>query len=157
MTPNPLPLPPVYRLSELEGTLVRITKRAKDGTVKQYAPVKDLRKAHGVTYLCPVCFHRNGGPVGTEHVLHWFTQAKLPAHATPGPGRWNTAGTKLDDLTFVAPGSFSVNMIGHWHGWIENGTVKVDSVQSVNKRISQASGRKGRKKTVKKPSKSKRR
>lgn len=129
-------LPPVYRLRELEGELVRITKRKK-GQPVSYETVKELRKAHGVRYLCPVCFWKNGGPVGTHWCLHWFTKAKLPDDATPGPGRWNVQGHDIDDITFVAPGSFSVNMVGHWHGWIESGTVKVDNVQETYKKVRQ--------------------
>lgn len=150
-------LPPVYRLRELEGTLVKITKRdRKTGHVREYKPVKTLREAHGVSYLCPVCFWINGGSVGTHGCLHWFTKAKLPDDADPGPGRWNANGHDIDDLTFVAPGSFSVNMVGHWHGYIESGTVKVDRVESTYKKVRQTPST--RKKTpAKKTSKSKRR
>lgn len=147
-------LPPMYRLRDLEGTLLRITKRRANGHVAQYEPVKELRKAHGVSYLCPVCFWINGGPVGTHGCLHWFTNAKLPDDADPGPGRWNARGHDIDDLTFVGPGAFSVNMVGHWHGFIESGAVKVDGVTSTYKKVKQTPSKTPAKK---KTSKSKRR
>jgi hypothetical protein len=122
-------LPPVYKLSELNGKLVRMIP----GKRQSWREEKDIRKADGVQYLCPVCFHRNGGSKGTESILNWFLGRGVPASWTPGPGRWNVKGTGLDDLTFVEPGSYSVNITGHWHGFVENGTVRVDQVHPPQK------------------------
>ena len=77
-------------------------------------------QAQGVMFLCPVCFQRNGGAVGTEHVLLWFRDRGVPDAETPGPGRWLATGTGFEDLT-LAP---SVNVDHeHWHGFITNGEV----------------------------------
>jgi hypothetical protein len=81
----------------------------------------DLQHAQGVMFLCPVCFVKNGGAVGTESVLCWFKDRGVPADALPGPGRWTCTGTSFADLTL----SPSVNVDdGHWHGWVQNGEVK---------------------------------
>lgn len=140
-------LPPVYKLRDLDASFVKITKRSKDGHVMQYKEVGDkLKRADGIKYLCPVCFWKNGGKVGTESCLHWFTD-KVADGAYPGPGRWNPVGTSIDDVTFGPPGSYSVRLTGHWHGYIEHGTVRIDSVEKFYKKTPQP----------KKPSKRKKR
>jgi hypothetical protein len=88
-----------------------------------HVDVATLAESDGVGFLCPKCFAENGGPVGTHYVICWF-EDKVPDDVYPGPGRWNPAGTSLDDLTFV-PGkkSQSVALIGGcaWHGFVANG------------------------------------
>lgn len=80
----------------------------------------DVKNAQGVMFLCPVCFAKNGGPVGTESVLCWFRDRGVPDDAVPGPGRWTVSGTSFADLTL----SPSINVDkGHWHGWIASGEV----------------------------------
>lgn len=76
-------------------------------------------EAQGITFLCPTCFVKNGGAVGTEHVLLWF-KGVPPEADQPGNGRWDASGTSFNDLTL----SPSVNVDHeHWHGWIKNGEV----------------------------------
>src|SRR6267142_3438022 len=77
--------------------------------------LEEFAKADGVMFLCPVCFVKNGGPVGTESVLCWFANKPyIPASAIPGPGRWTASGSSFDDLSL----SPSVNVSnGHWHGF----------------------------------------
>lgn len=80
-----------------------------------------IANADGVLFLCPTCFKKNNGPVGTDSVLCWFSnKPHIPALAKPGPGRWAATGTSFDDLTL----SPSVNVDNeHWHGFITNGEV----------------------------------
>lgn len=82
---------------------------------------EDFAHADGVLFLCPTCFKKNNGPVGTESVLCWFAnRPKVPADATPGPGRWTATGSSFNDLTL----SPSVNVDHeHWHGYVTNGEV----------------------------------
>ena len=106
------------------------TLRREDGSTETvtgpceiYRPVETLAEADGVQFLCPLCFAKNGGPVGTHRVLCWFV-GKVPDEAEPGPGRWNPSGTGLHDLTFVPPGAVSVHLTGEgcgWHGLVRNG------------------------------------
>jgi hypothetical protein len=81
----------------------------------------DIAQAQGVLFLCPACFVKNGGPVGTESVLCWFRDRGVPDDALPGPGPWTASGTGFDDLTL----SPSVNVTnGHWHGFVTNGEIR---------------------------------
>jgi len=81
----------------------------------------DVAHAQGIKFLCPVCFTKNGGPVGTHLVICWFSG--VPQKIDPRPGRWNPEGTSIDDITFVGPGAASVKLTGgcNWHGFIKNG------------------------------------
>lgn len=128
------------RLRELNAKFLRHefkrevkTFRAEDGSDYQkevdaeyYITVDTLAEADGVEFLCPVCFHKNCGRVGTHGVICWFV-GKVPDSVAPGPGRWTPEGTGLDDLTFV-PGNpakaISVFLTGEgckWHGYVRNG------------------------------------
>jgi hypothetical protein len=124
------------RLRDLEAEFLRREMRPDTWTVRNpdgsdgqvsgmrifHVPVASLAEAHGVKFLCPKCFAANNGPVGTHGVICWFV-GKVPADARPRPGRWNPAGTGLDDLTFVAPGAYSVLLTAGcmWHGFVTAG------------------------------------
>lgn len=109
------------RLSELRAKFERIEKRA-DATYYASEGVT-IDTADGVCFLCPKCFEKNGGPVGTHSIICW--RPRVPAEYRPGPGRWEFEGTGIDDLTLVA-GSSSVKLeVGcqaHFH--IVKGEVK---------------------------------
>lgn len=84
-------------------------------------PVPDMASAQGMWLLCPVCFKKNGGPVGTHLIGVTFRNRGALDHQGSqskhgGPSRWTVSGTGLHDLT-VNP---SVDC-GCWHGWIKNG------------------------------------
>lgn len=88
----------------------------------------NLEEAQGIMFLCPVCFEKNGGPIGTHSVLCWFKNRGVPDDVSPKPGRWNPAGTGYTDLTFVGPGATSIWLRGGgdscgWHGFITKGEV----------------------------------
>lgn len=82
--------------------------------------VDTIQEAHGVVFLCPVCFLKNNGPVGTHRVVCWARDRGTPAEAAP-KARWAMSGSCLDDLTL----SPSVNLPGGcaWHGFVKNGKV----------------------------------
>lgn len=90
-----------------------------------YRHVDKLQDADGVFFLCPKCFETNHGRIGTHMVGCWFV-GKVPPWVDPKPGRWNPAGTGLDDLTFVPPGAVSVLLNGGcgWHGFVRNGDAR---------------------------------
>lgn len=94
---------------------------AEDVEEGYHNEAEDFAHADGVTFLCPTCFKKNNGRVGTEHVLVWFRgRPNVPADAVPGPGRWGASGTSFDDLTLTP----SVNVSHeHWHGFVTNGEV----------------------------------
>ncbi len=64
-----------------------------------------IAEADGIEFLCPVCFQKNGGPVGTHAIICWTPQ--VPQTTDPVPGRWNMQGTSFADLSLIA-GSSSV-------------------------------------------------
>jgi hypothetical protein len=71
----------------------------------------------GLIFLCPVCFRKNRGPVGTHSIICW--KPHVPLSRSPGPGRWNILGTSIDDVTLQA-GSSSIHLTGpgcgaHFH------------------------------------------
>jgi len=80
-----------------------------EGPCDHVVDVDVIGQADGVIFLCPKCFHDNGGPVGTHSVICW-SPAVSQDHV-PRPGRWNLVGTAIDDLTLVA-GSSSVQLQG---------------------------------------------
>lgn len=83
---------------------------------------EDFAHADGIQFLCPACFAKNNGPIGTESVIAWFrNRPHVGADAMPGPGRWAATGTSFEDLTL----SPSINVDhGHWHGFVENGLIR---------------------------------
>lgn len=112
----------MYKLrTDLEGAL--IWKLGPDGSFHTDCP--DVAQAQGVVFVCPLCLHNNkGARPGVHSVICWFNGRGVPAGLDPGPGRWNPAGSSLDDLTFVPPGAISVLLTGEgckWHGYVRNG------------------------------------
>lgn len=122
---------PRYALRELEAEFVRRI----DYVYREH--VVELAEADGIMFLCPVCYAKNGGPVGTHRVMCWF-DGKVPSKEQPGPGRWKPgdASTGIDNLTFV-PHDYvdddgqtkhrtqSVLLLGgcRWHGYVTDGHV----------------------------------
>lgn len=95
-----------------------------------YHEVDRIEDAHGVQFLCPKCFSKNGGPKGTHLVLCWSRSRGVPDSAVPGPGRWKLDGPGLHDLTLNGDakgsgGARSVLLKGGcaWHGHVTNGEI----------------------------------
>lgn len=85
--------------------------------------------AQGLMFLCPLCYVKNGGPIGTHSVICWSRTHGVPDSEKPGPGRWMWQGKDFSDLTIIGdpPGNarsidLSVSPGGcGWHGFITNG------------------------------------
>jgi hypothetical protein len=92
---------------------------------RSHREIETFAEADGIAFLCPKCFARNGGAIGTHTVICWF-EGRVPAEAVPGPGRWAPEGTGLDDLTFAGPRASSVRITGgcRWHGYVRAGDVR---------------------------------
>ena len=107
------------KLTELEGKFIRVV----DDRIREY--VDTIDQADGVIFLCPVCWKKNGGSMGTESMICW--KPSVPQTISPSGGRWNLVGTGLDDLSLVAGSSSILVRNGdgseHWHGFIKNGEV----------------------------------
>jgi hypothetical protein len=76
--------------------------------------------AQGVLLLCPLCFERNGGEVGTHTVLIWFADRGIEDHWRPLP-RWRVSGTGFEDLT-LSP-SIAIGQPCGWHGFVQGGII----------------------------------
>lgn len=106
------------KLTDLEGRFV--VAAIGDGGLT-WKSAASFKAAHGVMFLCPLCFKNNGGEVGTHLVLVWFKDRGAPEEAKPAP-RWRVSGTGLEDLT-IDP-SIHIKTGCCWHGWVRNGDAK---------------------------------
>lgn len=95
-----------------------------------FYPVERLADAHGISFLCPKSFTKNGGPKGTHSVYVWFAGSPVPVHIgrnTAGQAvRWSAAGTGLGDLTLTPSileqdDDCQAEWRCGWHGFITNG------------------------------------
>ena len=92
--------------------------------------VDTLVEAQGIIFLCPVCFAKNNGPVGTHAIEVSFAgrdvQDHQGSHSRDGqPVRWNASGSTYDDLTLTP--SILIDeckpACDGWHGFITNGAI----------------------------------
>lgn len=101
------------KLTELEP---KFKRTCPEGKQLLFETVESFKDAQGIMFLCPHCFRKNGGPVGTHRVLVWFEGRGAPPEYTPAP-RWQVSGSSMDDLT-IKP---SIRVNDCWHGFITNG------------------------------------
>lgn len=118
------------KLRDLEARLLRVAHEPSErlGTHFTFLPCERVEQAQGVDFLCPACFAKNGGSIGTHHVRVWFDGCGVDPAFRPEP-RWRASGTTLDDLS-VEP-SIAINtslppqvderFVCRWHGWVKNG------------------------------------
>lgn len=127
------------KLSELQPKFVRVEIRQDawqevlpDGTLTDvtgprnfFIHVEKIEDAQGVEFLCPACFRKNNGEVGTHMTRCWSRSRGVPDNIHPGPGRWTLVGTGLHDLTLNGdpPNSARSIQCPCWHGFITNGEV----------------------------------
>lgn len=112
------------RLREIDAQFLRRVVEP-DGRVL-HVKVDSIAEAQGVMFLCPLCFAKNGGRVGTHRVICWSRSRGIPDDAQPGPGRWALDGTGIDDLTLNADPpktARSVQLLGGcaWHECVTAG------------------------------------
>lgn len=106
------------KLSELNTRFLKIEDE------HTYAMIDDIKKADGISFLCPLCYKNNGNSsIGVHSMICW--QPHVPQTFHPNPGRWNFQGTGLGDLTLVN-GSSSILIQGGCkaHFWIRNGEIQ---------------------------------
>ena len=101
------------KLNDLQADFVR----AETEGVARYRSRVPFDLAHGLRMLCPGCFAKNGGPVGTHSILVWFARRGVPEGEHPLP-RWDVqpGSGSLESLTL----SPSIDA-GCWHGWVRDG------------------------------------
>lgn len=108
------------KLAELEPMFVK-----RSGTDGSYAILDSIEGADGLQLLCPICFLKNNGAVGTHSILCWTPN--VPLSVTPGPGRWELQGKGIGDLTLIGKPTSSVKLEGgcRAHFVIESGEVHI--------------------------------
>lgn len=84
--------------------------------------VETLAEAQGIWFLCPICFTKNGGHVGTHQCEVTFegrgaTDAQGSHDHTGKPSRWNVSGTGYNDLV-LTPSVLLVPPGCGWHGFV---------------------------------------
>jgi hypothetical protein len=107
----------VMLLGELEPTFLKILD---DRRCQRWGV--ELADADGVMFLCPACFQKNGGSVGTHSIICW--QPHVDPKRDPKPGRWPFTGTSIEDLTLSPSISLPGDGCGA-HFFIENGEIRL--------------------------------
>lgn len=103
-------------LNHLEPQFIRYTGPGR------HQDVGALYEAHGIIFLCPSCFAKNGGPIGTHSIMVWFKNKGVPDVETPGPGRWAVvSGTGVANLSLAPSIQLSTGCL--WHGNVTNGQI----------------------------------
>jgi hypothetical protein len=87
----------------------------------QFHDVATVAEADHVMFLCPLCFEKNGGEVGTHSVMVTFAGRNVPDEAGSRgkdgkPTRWSASGTSIDDLVLTP--SIQLNGGCAWHGFV---------------------------------------
>ena len=94
-----------------------------DGVHRYRKEVATLAEAHGIDFLCPLCFAKNGGAVGTHGVHVSFEGRAIPPgcgsiNSEGKPSRWRVVGgSTLDDLQ-LAPSILLSGPGCGWHGFV---------------------------------------
>lgn len=102
-----------------------------------YENVETLTEADHIIFLCPKCFAKNGGSVGTHMVMVTFTGRNVPDDAgsrgKSGPTRWSASGTGLEDLvlrpSILLDESLPAEQGCHWHGFVGSNGVMPGHVE----------------------------
>ncbi len=102
------------KLSELEARFVRIVEGG-------FRDVDSIAEAQGVSFLCPGCFVKNNGTIGTHAIICWSRSRGVPDSQVPGPGRWSLNGTGLADLTLLGDGGNNSVKTPCAHFYVTNG------------------------------------
>lgn len=94
----------------------------------EFHNVENLAEADLIMFLCPRCFERNGGKVGTHSVMVSFAGRSFSDEAgsrdsTGKPSRWTiVSGTGLDDLvlspSILLDAGRQPHEGCHWHGFV---------------------------------------
>jgi hypothetical protein len=109
------------KLIDLEPEFLKLASLTEE---KGFQRQETIEGADGIWFVCPACFEKNRGCVGSHHIICW--RPHVPQTQTPTPGRWEFVGTKFEDLTLKA-GSSSILLKGgcNAHFFIENGNIRM--------------------------------
>ena len=92
----------------------------------EFHEIDDMGAADGIMFGCPKCYAANGDSmIGTHQVICNRPRVEQ-SELRVGPGRWEFAGSGLDDLTLFA-GSSSIKLEGGCaaHFFVEHGSIRM--------------------------------
>lgn len=75
--------------------------------------------ANGVTFLCPGCFQKNNGPVGTHTIVVW--NKRCPDDISKV--KWDFTGDTLDSLTITPSIDTRTTPTCSAHFWVKHGHI----------------------------------
>lgn len=120
------------KLADLEPQFIRYETRIEWIEFKQqprhyWIDVASLSEGQGLQFLCPACFAKNSGPVGTHLVEVTFADRgatdEQGSHGKSGkPTRWNASGSSYADLTLTP--SILIDGGCGWHGFVTAGEIQ---------------------------------
>lgn len=90
--------------------------------------IESLSEAQGIMFLCPLCFDKNAGPIGTHSIEVTFSDRNVidkdGSHNKEGRAtRWKIeGGSGLEDLR-LSP-SILIESGCNWHGFIGNNGIQ---------------------------------
>ena len=93
----------------------------------EFHNVETVAEADHVMFLCPACFTKNGGSVGTHSVMVTFEGRSVPDEAgtrdSEGkPSRWAASGSTINDLvltpSILLDAKRKADEGCHWHGFV---------------------------------------
>ena len=126
------------KLIDLDPQFVRYVTQNKDEQVAEgrISPAEylhhldSLTDAQGIVFLCPTCFVKNSGAVGTHGIEVSFSGRGVQDHQGSRnrqgkPSRWNASGAGYSDLTLmpsvlIDPAKPACD---GWHGFITAGSI----------------------------------
>jgi len=126
-------------LRELEGRFIAYRLESKEEMAARgvanpgdyFKRVDSFAEAHGIHFLCPKAFAKNGGPVGTHRVQVYFFGSPVPPHLGVNKEgktvRWNASGTGMDNLS-LTPSIQEQDEACGWHGFVGSSGVPAGSV-----------------------------
>lgn len=113
-------------LKELEAQFITYSKNAEGREVD--TNVESISEAQGIIFLCPLCFAKNNGNVGTHSVSVSFANRNVPDDLG-SHSRWTImGGSGLDDLQLSPSISLDTSNC-KWHGFIGNSGVPPGQAQ----------------------------
>jgi hypothetical protein len=117
-------------LLELNGQFVKLSVYHDDPETfpegrHSFKVVDTIAEAQGIMFLCPACWVKNSGSIGTHSIICWSRSRGVPDERSPGPGRWTFHGSGIGDLTVLGDpvGSAASVNAGCWHGFITGGKI----------------------------------
>lgn len=116
-------------LRELGGQFIAYYQESAEDMFKRgvavpsdmFKHVNTFSEAHGIHFLCPKAYAKNGGPEGTHRVQVYFAGSPVPERLGKNKQgetvRWRATGNGIDDLS-LTPSIQEQDDVCGWHGFV---------------------------------------